>query len=303
MNLQEAGAQALERCKELISHAEDATKRVEDIDDDVQRIKDQLHTDWQHSLEKAQQLLGRIKSERHELEAEAHSSQALLRELHTKMSEAESQMVAAVQDLLQEVNQLEQGVEQQHPQLSEALEAMHVAGRALKDQADDVHGQLEAAAQEAEHHLGDEVGSAIDEIEQAHTARVEQLHEHIESSAIPEMEQHHEQLHGQIDEYKSAYEETVNAAHEKAQQAAGDALSEANDKHLEVFQQFEQVGNEVKALMDTLKGGIDAGAETIGAVEDAMKAGVNSTSVGLRAAIGTLEELMKFFQHFSFIKI
>jgi chromosome segregation ATPase len=303
VNLQEAGAQALERCKELVTHAEDAAKRVEDIDESVQKLKDQLHTDWDHALEKSQQLLSRLKAERHELEGEAHAAQSLLRELHTKMSDAESQMVSAVQQLLEEVNALEQGVGQQQPHLQEALEQVHEVGRSLKSKSDDVHGQLETTAQEAEEHLGDQVASAIGEIEQAHTARVDQLEEHIESSALPEMEQHHEQLHGQIDEYKGSYEQAVESAHEKAQQAASDSLSEATEKHQDVFQQFGQIGSEAKQLMDALKGGIDAGAETVGSVEEAMKAGVNATSVGLRAAIGTLEELMKFFQHFSFIKL
>lgn len=303
MNLQEAGAQALERCKELVTHAEDAAKSVEDIDGSVQELKKQLHSDWQPALQKGQQLLARLKSERHELEAEAQAAQALLRELHTKMTDAESQMVSAVQQLLEEVNALEQGVSQQHPQLQEALEQVHEVGRSLRGRADDVHGQLETAAQEAESHLGDEVASAIGGIEQAHTARVDQLQEHIETTAIPELEQHHEQLHGQIDEYKSTYEETVESSHDKAQQSANDALAEATEKHHDVFQQFEQIGNEAKELMGALKGGIDAGAETVGSVEEALKAGVGATSVGLRAAIGTLEELMKFFQHFSFIRI
>jgi DNA repair exonuclease SbcCD ATPase subunit len=303
VNLQEAGAQALERCKELVTHADDASKRVDDIDAEVEKINQQLHGDWQHAMERAQQLLARLKAEREELESEADASQALLRDLHGKLAESEQQMVSAVHDLLSEVNAFEQVVEQQEPLLQESLNQVHEKGRSLKGSADDVHGQLDNTSQETEDHLSDDVASALAEITQAHTSRVDQLEEHIQGSSIPEMDQHHEHLHSLIDDHKSAYEESVNTAHEKTQQSATDTLSEATEKHHDVFQQFEQIGNEAKQLMKTLKTGIDTGAETIGAVEEAVKAGVNTTSIGLRAAIGTLEELMKFFQHFSFIKL
>jgi chromosome segregation ATPase len=303
VNLQEAAGQALERCKELVTHAEDAAKRAESIDADVDKIRKELHDDWQPALEKTQSLLSRLKHERQELESEAHAIQGLLRELHTKMAAAESQMVSAVHDLLSEVNNLEQVVGHEEPQLQEALTHVHDVGRSLKGKADEVHGHLETTAQETEEHVGSVVGSAIGEIDEQHTSRVEHLHDHIESSSIPEMNDHHETLHSQIDDYKAAYEEAVHSSHDKAHQTATEALQEATEKHHDVFQQFEQIGNEAKTLMDTLKGGIDTGAETIGSVEEAIKAGVNTTSIGLRAAVGTLEELMKFFQHFSFINI
>jgi DNA repair exonuclease SbcCD ATPase subunit len=303
VNLQEAGTQALERCKELITHAEDAQKRVGDIDDQVEKARQQLQTDWHQAMEHAQQLLHHVKNERSEMEAEAQASLALLRELHGRLVSAEQETVQSVHELLSEVHGLEEHVQQQEPLVSEALTHFHETGHSLGQKADEVHTQLEAVSQETEHHAAENVAGAIGEIENAHDHRLEQLHQHVDSSALPEMEQHHAELHGHIDDYKSAYQEAVHESREKTQQAATEALGQATSKHEEVFGQFQQVGNEAKQILDVLKGGIEAGAETASTVEEALKTGVNTTSIGLQAAVGTLEEMMKFFNHFSFIKI
>ena len=303
MNLQEAGTQALERCKELITHAEDAQKRVGDIDDQVEKARQQLQTDWHQAMERAQHLVHRVKNERSDMEGEAQAALALLRELHGRLLSAEQETVQSVHEFLGEVHGLEQHVQQQEPLVSEALTHFHETGHSLGQKAGEVHGQLEAVSHETEHHAGESVAAAIGEIEDAHDHRLEQLHQHIESSAMVEMEQHHETLHGQIDDYKSAYGEAVHESREKTHQAATEALDQATSKHEEVFHQFEQIGNEAKQILDVLKGGIDAGAETASTVTEALKTGVNTTSIGLQAAVGTLEEMMKFFNHFSFIKL
>jgi len=301
VNLQEAGAQALERCKELLTHAEDAHKRVGDIDQEVEKVRQQLQKDWHDAQEAGMHLLSRIKNERHDLETEAQAALALVKELHGKLQSAEQEMVQTVNHLLTEVNALDENVKEDEPQLQESLLHLTQRGQALKQKADEVHEHLQSVSQETEHHLGDTVAAAVAGVETTHEHRLEQLHEHIETSAMPEMEQHHENAHNQIDEHKTAYEESVHSAHDKTHQAATDALHEATDKHNEVFQQFEQIGNEAKQIMDTLKGGLEAGADTAGTVGEALKTGVNTTGVGLNAAIETFEEVSKFFSKFGFL--
>jgi hypothetical protein len=114
------------------------------------------------------------------------------------------------------------------------------------------------------------------------------------------MEQHHETLHGQIDDYR-ALREAVHESRELRRPRRGPRPG--HPKHEEVFGQFEQIGNEAKQILDVLKGGIDAGAETASTVTEALKTGVNTTSIGLQAAVVALDEMMKFFNHFSFIKL
>jgi hypothetical protein len=93
----------------------------------------------------------------------------------------------------------------------------------------------------------------------------------------------------------------LHRLHDQKHEAATQSLSECHDKHNEIFEDFEQIGQQVHGIMDGLGKAVEAGGTAIHEGQEVIGAAVDSTSIGMKLIIDILSDLMDLFKRFSFI--
>jgi hypothetical protein len=61
------------------------------------------------------------------------------------------------------------------------------------------------------------------------------------------------------------------------------------------------LGESLEKLLEALMEVVETSGKVVAETKETVEIGVNTTSVGLQAAIGTIDELREFFGRFSFL--
>ena len=92
----------------------------------------------------------------------------------------------------------------------------------------------------------------------------------------------------------------VSAA-EIISEAAKDAVTECFGQYTETIEAIMELGANLEKLLETVMEVVDSSGKVIGETKETVELGVDTCGIGLKAAIGTLDELREFFGRFSFL--
>jgi uncharacterized protein YukE len=149
--------------------------------------------------------------------------------------------------------------------------------------------------------MNGEIVSDIHTMQSELEERLERLKGYVTGESLPQIKEKAEALEQKLDEFKENLQHKLDELKEQAEASARESVEKALAKHHEIFEQFTKTGEQVKGMLEKLSKAVEDGGTAIGEGKDAIEAGVKGTSVGLQAAIGTLDELMSMFKKFSFI--
>jgi hypothetical protein len=118
---------------------------------------------------------------------------------------------------------------------------------------------------------------------------------------VPSLEQKGEELATTLNQFAEETKAKMEEVGEASLEAAKDALTQCLGQYTETIDSIMELGDSLQKLLEALMEVVDASGKVVGETKEMVELGVNTTSVGLQAAIGTLDELREFFGRFSFL--
>jgi ABC-type transporter Mla subunit MlaD len=303
MDLETAAKKTLDEAQELAGLLETAARDVSSAEDRLETVERRFEQQWE-PLEKAgRELLEELRKLRDNLDTEAKQQIAELVGLRGRVEWAQDQGLQAIHATESEVKAFTARAQELDPELQEALRHVEEVGTALRDRAKEVESKLQEVSQEVAQLMNGEILSDIQTMQGEFEERVEALKGYVTGESLPNIKQKADELNQKLDEFRSNLQTKLDDLAEAAQTSAQESVQKALEKHHEVFEQFTKIGEQAKEVLEKLGKAVDDGGTAIGEGKDLIEAGVKGTSVGLQAAIGTLDELMQMFKKFSFIPL
>ena len=301
MDLQEAARKTLDEADDLVEMFDSADKQLGDAEDRLEKVEQRFEAQWE-PLEKAgRELLADVLKLKDTLDEEAKRQIAELVGLKSRVTWAKEHGSEVIEATHGEITSFTERAKELDPELEEALNQVEEVGQLLRDRAKEVEAKLQEATQEVAALMNGEILSDVHEMQSEFEERVATLKSYVTGESLPQIKEKAEALEHKLEEFKSNLQQKLEDLGERAEAEARENLEKCLEKHREVFDQFSKVGDNAKQILQKLSKAIEDGGEAIGVGKEALEAGVKGTSVGLQAAIGTLDELMSMFKKFSFI--
>lgn len=301
MNLEQAATKALGDVKNLITHFGEGQKLFDQLEEQIKKVSQEVHSDWPPVLEKAKHLLEDVKRLQHELDGEAKQADQVLKDLKGKMDSAHQEALDALHGTRDGVHALEQHVQGLEPDLAGVLHHAEEMGHSLRDGANHIYDALHHQVSDVGHHLHNEVVNGIKEFEGQVEDHSHDYHEHVTGSVLPEIEAKHDEAHQHLQEEHDQLEEKLNQLHQTKQEHVSQSMEQCHDKHNEIFQDFGEIGQQAEQIMDALSKAVDAGGTAVSDGMAVVGAACDSLGIGLKLCIDIFEELDKIFKDFSFL--
>lgn len=301
MDLTEAARKTLDEADDLVELFDSAGKQLDEADNRLEQVERRFETQWQPLERAGRDLLEEVRKLKETLDEEAKRQIAELVGLKGRVAWAKEHGSEVIEATHNEVNAFTQRAKELDPELEEALNQVEEVGHQLRDRAKEVEAKLQEVTQEVAGLMNGEILSDIQTMQTEFEERVEKLKGYVTGESLPQLKEKAAALEQKLDEFKENLQHKLEDMSEKAEASARESVEKALAKHHEVLDQFAKAGENAKGLLEKLSKAVEDGGTAIGEGKDAIEAGVKGTSVGLQAAIGTLDELMSMFKKFSFI--
>jgi ABC-type transporter Mla subunit MlaD len=301
MDLTEAARKTLDEASDLVEVFDSAGKKLDEADDRLEQVERRFEQQWQPLERAGRELLEDIRKLKETLDEEAKRQVAELVGLKGRVTWAKEHGSEVIHATLNEVNAFTQRAKDLDPELDAALDQVEQVGHQLRDRAKEIEAKLLEATQEVSALMNGEIVSDIHTMQSELEERLERLKGYVTGESLPQIKEKAEALEQKLDEFKENLQHKLDELKEQAEASARESVEKALAKHHEIFEQFTKTGEQVKGMLEKLSKAVEDGGTAIGEGKDAIEAGVKGTSVGLQAAIGTLDELMSMFKKFSFI--
>ena len=301
MNLEQAATKALSDVKNLITHFGEGYKAFDELEEQIKKVSQEVHSEWPPVLEKAKHLLEDIKRQQHELDEEAKQAERILKDLKHKMDGVHQEAQEALHSTRDGVHELEQHVHGLEPDLAGVLRHAEETGHSLRDGATHIHDEFHHNVQDVSHHVQNDVVNEVKQSESQVEEHGHEYHEHVTGSVIPEVEAKHQECDQHLEEHHEQFEEKLNQLHQQKQEQVSHHMDQCHEKHNEIFEDFTQIGAQAEHIMDGLSKAVDAGGTAVHEGMEVVGAACDSLGVGLKLCIDIFEELDKIFKDFSFL--
>jgi DNA repair exonuclease SbcCD ATPase subunit len=301
VNLEQAASKALNDVKNLTSHFAEGYKAFDDLEEDLKKVSQELHSDWPPVLEKAKHLLEDVKRHQHELNEEAHQADQILKGLKQKLDGVHQEAQDALHSTRDGVHELEQHVQGLEPDVASVLRHAEETGHSLRDAATHVHDELHHTFTDVTHFMHNDAVNDVKHSESQVDDHTNDYHGHVMDSVLPQIQSKHEECHNHLDEHHEQFEEKLNQLHQEKQEHISQSMSQCHDKHSEVFQDFTQIGEQAQHIMDALSKAVDAGGTAVHEGMEVVGTACDSLGVGLKLCVDIFAELDKIFKDFSFL--
>jgi paraquat-inducible protein B len=225
-------------------------------------------------------------------------------ELGDRSVEAREQITAFLHDAQQDLQALHEHTEGEiQPALDEVLHHVKSVHESFGDRIAAMQEELGTVVGETHDFLTVETPQHLAELKAQVVEGHEEVRALIREQLMPSIQQPVDEYLTQLDALGAHLQERVASSRSTLQESTSATMQEMLEQfaqHSDVAQQFAQ---QVDGVMETLKESIDAGGTAVATGEEVVQTGVDTANAGLKAVIGTLEELKEFFSRFSFVSM
>ncbi len=301
MNLDQAAAKALTDVNNLITQFAEGYKAFDQLEENLKKVSQEVHSDWPPVLEKAKHLLEDIKRQQREIDEEAKHADDILKQLRQKMGTTHQQCQEALHGSRDRSHDLEQHVQGLEPDVHGVLQHCAETGDQLKQGADQFHQELHQQHTDVSQHLHGEGVSSLKQAEDHVEQHSHEYHDHVQGQIMPEIQAKHEEMHQHLDERHQQFDQHLQKLHQDKQEHITQHMQQCHDKHSEVFDVFTQTGHQAQEVIDGLSKAVDAGGTAVHEGMETVGAACDSLGVGMKVCIDIFEELNKIFHDFKFL--
>ncbi len=301
MNLDQAASKALSDVKNLITQFGEGYKLFNELEENIKKVSQEVHSEWPPVLEKAKHLLEDIKRQQHDLDEEAKHADDILKQLKQKLDTTHAQCQEALHGSRDGVHEYEQHVTGLEPQVHEVLQHTAETGDHLKQASDQYHEQLHTQHTEVSQHLHHEGVSDLKNSEDHVEQQSHDYHEHVQGQIMPEIQAKHEEMDHHLDERHQQFDQHLQKLHQDKQEHMSQSMQQSHEKHSEIFDQFTQIGHQAQEVIDGLSKAVEAGGTAVHEGSETLGAACDSLGVGMKVCIDIFEELNKIFHDFKFL--
>jgi chromosome segregation ATPase len=290
----------MDKLKDLLPKFEEANDAYEAAKAQFEKAGEKVEQDWDKIEEASKAFLERVKNERSDFADETQTTLEGIAALKTKVEEITDSAKEAANDAREELNNFAEEIQKLEPEIEKVMKMVDDAASALKQRGDAIKEKVNEVASDMSSFLEGEISSAFTDIQDAVETRAGELMTHIADTIVPKMEEKAADLAQNLSDFASDMGQKMTDKGAEAMQNATDVLESCFGTFKDTIDQIMSLGDTMQNVLDKVCGFVNDVGDVVGQTQQAVSTGVDTTSVGLNAVVGTIQEILDFFSSFSF---
>jgi predicted nucleic acid-binding Zn-ribbon protein len=248
---------------------------------------EQIQTD----LDEFQEQLATLSEE--ELSAETQQNTDAMTQLRNKITATRDELDQDLELVKETVVELANKVDAVIPEVEAAFQASEESFTLLAETILSLETELESVTSEANGFLADQVTTELAEHQSNIEDKVVALETTVTEECLPQIAHQVETLSHHITDMVEQMSTMLQNAGEQTEQSAQSTLDQISQFQRNEITELLDTVNQLAELMQRLSDLIDGTTDTVMNVKDGMLTAVNTTNIGLNAAVGIFEDVLE----------
>jgi DNA repair exonuclease SbcCD ATPase subunit len=277
----------------LFEHTDQVQATLEESQAQLTDLSGQVDESWAALEERAQALLEKINSVKEDLATEAQQSTEAINQLQDKMQSTKDELEQELEATKEAIAELGTQVESVIPAIEEAFQTAEESFTSLKESITELESGLDEVFSETHDYLADEMTGELGTHQTEIDEKVAALEAAIAEEYLPQLTEKSEAFSQHIADMIDQLSTQLQEIGEETEQSTQSTLDQIRQSQQDGVGELLDSVNEISQLMERLGGLIDNTTDAAIDVKDGLMTAVNTTNIGLNAAVGIFEDVVE----------